>query len=419
MSTVPEERAPEQPRGDSTAPTTSVIHQLKRLWQGESGLGPILIGLVALIVYFQIRSSVFLSAVNITNLFTQSTIFILLGMSEIWVLLMGDIDLSIGYSAGIGGAIAVITTNTVHHWPFYLGLPAGLVGCTLISLLWGTIVIRLRLPSFIVTLAGQIGLAGVLLWLIDSQGNTGGSLPVQESVLYNLVNGNFTPVATWFAILIPVALLSWSILRRERRRHVAGLEEKPLWLALAKIAALAAAGVVLALVLNTNRSSFTFLNGMPFAIPIDLGVLAVGTFILAKTRAGRYIYAIGGNAEAARRAGINVNRYRLLAFAFSGFTAGVAGLLYVSNLNGISTGINGGEYVLYAVAAAVIGGTSLFGGRGKMIHAVIGGVIIATIDNGMALINISAAGLYMVTALVLLAAVMVDALARRSNSSVG
>ncbi len=153
---------------------------------------------------------------------------------------------------------------------------------------------------------------------------------------------------------------------------------------------------------------------MPFAIPIDLGVLAIGTFILTKTRAGRYIYAIGGNVEAARRAGIAVNRFRVLAFAFSGTTAGVAGLLYVSRLGGISNGIEGGQYVLYAVAAAVIGGTSLFGGRGKMIHAVIGGLIIATIDNGMALINVSAAGLYMVTALVLLAAVVVDSIARRS-----
>jgi D-xylose transport system permease protein len=156
---------------------------------------------------------------------------------------------------------------------------------------------------------------------------------------------------------------------------------------------------------------------MPFAIPIDLGVLAAGTFILTKTRAGRYIYAIGGNVEAARRAGINVNRYRLLAFVFSGFTTGIAGLLYVSRLNGISTGIEGGTYVLYAVAAGVIGGTSLFGGRGKMIHAVVGGLVIATIYNGMALINVSAAGLYMVTALVLLAAVVVDAIARRSNAS--
>lgn len=416
MSTSIEDRAPHQPDGDAAA---GVIKQFRRLWQGDSGLGPILIGLLALVIYFQIRNSVFLSAGNITNLFIQSTIFILLGMAEIWVLLMGDIDLSIGFSAGIGGAIAVILTSTQHHWPFWIALPLALVGCTVISIIFGTIVIRLRLPSFIVTLAGQIGLAGVLLFLIDSQGNSGGSLPVQEKVLYNLVNGNFTPFATWIMIMAAVGLLSLLILRSDRRRRAAGLGDKPIWLAITKVVLLVAAGVALALVFDTNRSTFTTLNGMPFAIPIDVGVLAAGTYILTKTKIGRYIYAIGGNTEAARRAGINVNRYRLMAFAFSGFTTGVAGLLYVSRLNGISTGIEGGTYVLYAVAAAVIGGTSLFGGRGKMIHAVIGGLVIAIIDNGMALINVSASGLEMVTALVLLAAVVVDALARRGSTTNG
>ena len=414
MSTPLEAHSAEQV-GDSAS--VSLLRQIRRLWQGDSGLGPILIGLFVLIIYFEVRTSVFLSAGNITNLFIQATIFILLGMAEIWLLLMGDIDLSIGYSAGIGGAVAVILTSTQHHWSWFLALPLGVLACVLVSVAWGTIVIRLRLPSFIVTLAGQIGLLGVLLYLINSQGNSGGSLPVQEKVLYDLVNGNLSPVMTWVVIMASVALLGWLILRSDQRRRSAGLEAKPLWLSFAKVIALTVAGVLLAVIFNTNRSSFTYLNGMPFAIPIDLGVLAVGTFILTKTRAGRYIYAIGGNVEATRRAGINVNRYRLLAFAFSGFTTGIAGLLYVSRLNGISTGIDGGTYVLYAVAAGVIGGTSLFGGRGKMIHAVVGGLVIATIYNGMALINVSAAGLYMVTALVLLAAVVVDAIARRSNAS--
>jgi D-xylose transport system permease protein len=395
------------------------LGQLRRLWQGDTGLWPILIGLLALIIYFEARSSVFLSAQNITNLFSQATIFILLGMAEIWLLLMGDIDLSIGYSAGIGGAVAVILTSTQHHWAFWIALPLGLLACTVTSMLWGVLCIRLKLPSFIVTLAGQIGLLGLLLYLIDSQGNTGGTLPVQEKVLYDLVNGNLNPLATWIVILVSVALLSWIILRGEQRRRSAGLEEKPMWLVLCKVGALVVAGIGLALIFNANRSNYTRLVGMPFAVPIDLGVLAAGTYILTKTRAGRYIYAIGGNVEAARRAGIAVNRYRLLAFVFSGFTTGIAGLLYVSRLGGISSGIEGGTYVLYAVAAGVIGGTSLFGGRGKMIHAVIGGLVIATIDNGMALINVNAAGLYMVTALVLLAAVMVDSIARRGNTSNG
>ncbi|HEV2360253.1 MAG TPA: hypothetical protein VGS21_00985 [Acidimicrobiales bacterium] len=402
------------PLTDASAPASPVITQIRKMWQSETGLGPILIGLAALIIYFYIRNSVFLSAGNITNLFVQATIFILLGMAEIWVLLMGDIDLSIGYTTGVCGCLAVITTNTVHHWPFWVGLPLAILAGTAISMIWGFICVYLRLPSFIVTLAGQIMLLGVLLYLIDSQGGTGGSLPVQESVLYNLVNGNLTPFATWIVILAAVAVLALMIVRGEQRRRSAGLDGKPVWLTITKIVLLAGAGIWLVLVFNTNRSTFTTLDGMPWAIVIDLGVLAVGTFILTKTRAGRYIYAIGGNVEATRRAGISVNKFRILAFAISGTIAGIAGLLYVSRLNGISNGIEGGQYVLYAVAAAVIGGTSLFGGRGKMIHAVIGGIIIATIDNGMALINVSAAGLYMVTALVLLAAVVVDSIARRS-----
>ena len=396
---------------------SAVMIQVRRLWQSETGLAPILLGLAALVVYFTIRSSVFLSAGNITNLFIQGTIFILLGMAEIWLLLMGDIDLSVGYSAGIGGAVGVIMTNTVHHWPWWIALILAVAVCTLVSGMWGVFCVYLRLPSFIVTLAGQIMLAGVLLFLINSQGNSGGSLPVQEKVLHNLVYGDFTPLATWITILAAVAILAWMILRGDQRRRSAGLEGKPMWLTILKVAVLAAAGILLIIIFNKNRSTFTVLNGMPFAIPIDVGVLGLGTFILTKSRAGRYIYAIGGNVEAARRAGINVNRYRILAFMFSGATTGVAGLLYVSNLNGISTGIEGGQYVLYAVAAAVIGGTSLFGGRGKMIHAVIGGLVIATIANGMALINVSAAGLYMVTGLVLLAAVVVDSVARRSSAN--
>jgi D-xylose transport system permease protein len=206
------------------------------------------------------------------------------------------------------------------------------------------------------------------------------------------------------------------MLRSYQRRRVSGLTLQPLYFTVAKIAALAVASLVLVLIFNANRSNFSVIQGMPFAIPIDLAVLLAGSFILTKSKTGRYIYAIGGNKEAARRAGISVNRYRLLAFVFAGFTAGVAGLLYSSNLDGMSDAMPGGTYVLYAVAAAVIGGTSLYGGRGKMIHAVIGGMVIAVIYNGMALISVSTAVEYIVIAIVLLAAVTVDSIARRGTT---
>ncbi len=404
------------PDSTEATPRFTVGDLFKRLRTGNSGLIPILVGLAALVAYFDIRSHVFLSAANVTNLFIQATVFILLGMAEIWLLLLGEIDLSIGFVAGIGASTAVILVDNKYHWPVLVVLPLALAVTTLIGILHGTLVIRLRLPSFVVTLAGQLGWAGVLIFLIDHQG-TGGVVSLHEKVLADLVNGNLTPMWTWIVSVGSVLLAAIFMIRGQAKRRAAGLESTPMAIVALKIGSLVIAALVLVLIFNTDRATFIVLHGMPFAIPIDIFILLAGSFILNKTKAGRYIYAIGGNSEAVRRAGVNVNRYRLLAFALAGLTAGIAGLLYASRLGGISDGIDGGTLVLYAVAAAVIGGTSLFGGRGKMIHAVIGGVIIATIYNGMALIGMSAATQYIATALVLLAAVTIDSVARRGNGT--
>jgi D-xylose transport system permease protein len=235
--------------------------------------------------------------------------------------------------------------------------------------------------------------------------------------MYDLVSAQLTPLFTWIFVLVMVGLMAFFMVRTYRRRQAAGLVVRPFYLIVVKVVSLAIAGVLLVLIFNINRGPFaTVIRGMPFAIPIDFAILGFGSFILNKTRPGRYLYAIGGNAEGARRAGVNVNRYRLMAFMLAGFTAGIAGLLYASRLGGVSDGIDGGTLVLYAVASAVIGGCSLYGGRGRMIHAVIGGVIIATIYNGMALVGIASAEQYIVTGLVLLAAVSVDSLARRGST---
>lgn len=388
---------------------------VQRLRAGDGGLVPILIGLVVLVIIFQSKDSVFLSAGNLTNLFIQATIFILLAMAEMWVLLLGEIDLSVGYSAGLGGSIATILLDQQFHWPWFLAMLLALVVTTFIGAIWGTITIRLRLPSFIVTLAGLLGLEGVLIYAVDHQG-TGGTVSVQNRVFYDLVNANLSPLFTWIFVLACVVVFSYFIWRKDQLRRSSGLESVSILITMTKVAALAIASVVVVLIFNANRGTFTVLRGMPYAILVDFVMLAAGSFVLSRTRIGRYIYAIGGNAEAARRSGINVNRYRLLAFMFTGFTAGVAGLLYASRLGGVSDGIDGGNLVLLAVASAVIGGTSLFGGRGKMIYAVIGGLVIATIYNGMALLNLAAAEQYIATALVLLVAVALDSLARRGNS---
>ena len=412
---------------------------LKRFKSGDSGLIPVLIGLVAMVLYFYLKNHVFLEVVNINNLFIQATIFILLSMGEIWLLLLGEIDLSLGYLAGIAAALSAIAVDVQYHWPWFIALPATVLLITLLGLFSGVLVVFLKLPSFIVTLAGLLGYEGVMIFIIDRQ-NTGGTVAVHGGVLNDLVNAQLTVFATWVLLIVMVGLSSFFLLRSYYNRRKSGLVYRSIYFTIAKIAGLVIGGFVLALVFNSNRGgTFIVQRGMPFAIPIDLAMLLAGTFILTKTRTGRYMYAlkphaalhhpaigkdrgrchvtptVAGEKEAARRAGINVNRYRMLAFAFGGFSAGVAGLLYCSELAGANDSIPGGNFVLYAVAAAVIGGTSLVGGRGKMIHAVIGGLLIAIIYNGMALINMSTATQYIAIAVVLLAAVTVDSLARRGS----
>jgi D-xylose transport system permease protein len=414
LSAPPEEIATVSHSNETSGVAGQLLVQFKRLRSGDSGLIPIVVGLLILIIYFQTRNSAFLSASNLTNLSIQATVYVLLGMAEIWLLLLGEIDLSIGYLAALGGVVGTILVDYQYHWSWFIALPAAVLLTTGIGAIYGALVIRLRLPSFIVTLSGWLVLQGIVIYLIDHQG-TGGSISIQESVLYDLVGGNLTPLATWLFIVVCVVGLAYLMIRTGQKRRAAGLEATPLLVTVVKIVLLAVVGVGLVWVFNTNRSTFVQLSGMPFAIPIDLAVLAVSTFILTKTRTGRYIYAIGGNKEAARRAGVNVNRYRFLAFCATGFVAGLAGLLYSSRLGGLSDSVDP-TLTLYSIAAAVIGGTSLFGGRGKMVHALIGGLIIAVIYNGMALLSMSPPTVYMVTGLVLLAAVTIDSVARRGSS---
>jgi len=384
---------------------------------------PIIIGMVILGAYFQFRSSAFLSSGNLTNLFINSCPYILLGMAEIWLLLLGDIDLSLGWVTAVGAAIAVILMDTQYHWPAYFALPLAVLATTAIGALQGLITISLKVPSFIVTLAGSLFWEGVAIYLIDAN-NAGGTVPTTGGAIHDIVNRNLTPLWTWvfsLAVAGGMALLIWS---KDRTRRNSGLESVPFFETVIKMVAVLGLSIGLVLIFNTNRGYKTAfihlkIEGMPIAVPLVVIVLALFSFILFKTKAGRYLYAIGGNVEAARRAGVAVNRYRLLAFAMTGFTAGIAGLVYASTLGGISDGIAGGQLVLYGVAAAVIGGTSLYGGRGKMIHALIGGLVIGVIYNGLALIQTTASVEYMATGLVLLAAIAIDSLARRGAAAAG
>jgi D-xylose transport system permease protein len=389
---------------------------IKRVRNGESGALPIILGLVAIVIFFQVRSHLFLSAGNLVNLMIQGVPFILLGMAEVFVLLLGEIDLSIGYNAAVG---ATVTLWAAYSLPWWVAIIVGLAASAFLGALQGTIITRLGLPSFVVTLSGYLGLEGFLIILVPRTGHgAGGSIPDPSNILNDLTAGNLSPVAGWVVMVVLVALGGLYMIMRDRRRRISGLVAPPIGVTVLKIAVMAIAGILVVIVGNTNRGAgFTVLSGVPWAVLIVLGVLVLYTVLTSRTRFGRYIYAIGGNAEAARRAGVNLIRIRTLCFTLCGLTAGIAGIMLASQLNSISTDINGGEYVLFAVASAVIGGTNLFGGRGKMIHALLGGLVIAVIYNGLGLIGLAAGPTFIVTALVLLAAVTIDTLARRRGAT--
>ncbi len=401
---------------------TSLREYLKawmlRVRNGESGMLPVLGGLILIVIIFQSQKSVFLSAANLTNLLVQGSTYVLLGMAEVFVLLLGEIDLSIGYLGAVGAVVTAAIAAPPGNHPWWIAILAGLVVSAAIGFVQGGLITRLRVPSFIVTLAGLLGLEGLLIFLADREGgpNGGGTIRISNNILYDLVNGNLSVAAGWILLVVVVAAFAVFVLLRNRQRKAHGLVVPPTALIVLRIGAVAVAGVILVAICNTNRGRLAShpVQGVPWVVLIVIGVFGIWTALLGRTRFGRYIYAIGGNSEAARRAGINLRRIRQAAFTLTGLTAGIAGIVLASQLGSISNDVDGGQLVLYAVAAAVIGGTSLFGGRGKMLDAVVGGLVIATIANGMGLIGLSAAAQYMVTALVLLAAATVDALARRS-----
>ena len=384
-----------------------------RIRGGESGMLPVVGGLLLISILFQSLNHHFLTAGNLVNLLIQGAAYILLAMGEVFALLLGEIDLSIGFVSGIGGIVTAELVKQSNGYPWWVAVLAGLLVCALIGAIQGTIITRLGLPSFVVTLAGLLGWEGVGLLILGK----GGSLPINDKVINDFASGNLTPVASWIVMLGIAAAFGARTWLREARRRASGLVAPPPGLTIAKVVAAFVAAIAVVLICNTNRGRLIPIRGVPFVVLIVLGVLAAWTGLLGRTKFGRYVYAIGGNAEAARRAGVNLALIRTISFALASFTAGIAGIVYASRLRSVSTALDGGTLVLYAVAAAVIGGTSLFGGRGKPIHAVLGGLVIAAIDNGMGLQGYSAAAKYVVTALVLLAAVTIDAVARRGRST--
>ena len=392
----------------------AAANYLSRVKAGDIGSLPAVLGLISLIAVFGAMSEFFLTNRNFANLLTQAAPVMVIAMGLVFVLLLGEIDLSAGYASGVCGAVLVLLV-TNHGWSWYSALGASIAVGAALGTLIGTLVSRLGIPSFVVTLAAFLAFQGILLLLAGE----GGTIPIADKTILAVENSNLTPVQGWALWAVTSALYVIGGLNRINSRRKAGLvvELTQLW-AMKTIALLVITGLAV-FELNQERglSATNSTKGVPIVAPMILAILVAGTFLLSKTAFGRHIYAVGGNAEAARRAGINVKRVRTIAFVLCSALAAVAGMLFASRMNSISPSTGGSSTLLYAVGAAVIGGVSLFGGKGRMRDAILGGLVVAVIDNGMGLLGYGAGIQFLVTGAVLLVSAGVDAVSRRGALS--
>lgn len=417
MSTVIEESTGDQTATEGSPIAAAISEYISKVRGGDVGSLPAVLGFVVLVIFFTAQSDTFFTLLNGANLLQQSAATIFVAMGLVFVLLLGEIDLSAGYAAGTSAAaMGVLLTEQQLPWP------VALLGCiatgVVIGLLIGVLVARLNIPSFVVTLSFFLGLQGVMLWIIGD----GGTIPVRDETILAIMNKNLPVMWGWILTVVAVCAYAGVGLNHRRMRHAAGLPAEPMVLLAAKVCGLGVLLTVVTYLLNLERSVNPVLNslkGVPIIVPIAGVFVVVLSFVLKRTAYGRHIYAVGGNAEAARRAGINVQGIRISAFVICSTMAALAGVLFASRDNSISPTTGGSQTLLLAVGAAVIGGTSLFGGKGRIIDAVVGGLVIAVIANGLPLITREAWVQYVVTALVLLLAASVDAIARRRAAATG
>lgn len=417
--------------GDRNGVGAAIGDYFTRVRGGDVGSLPAVLGLIVLFLLFTaLKPDTFFSFFNFANLLNQSAAIIVLAMGLVFVLLLGEIDLSAGFTAGTSAAVlAVALSSWGMAWP--IALIIGLLTGTVIGLFIGTLVARLGIPSFVVTLAMFLALQGVMLLIIGE----GGTIRLRSDVLLAIMNQNMPLWAGWVlwaVVVLGYALVSWRAIAGRRK---AGLRATATSVWIAKTLALAVMMGVLVYVLNQQRQivrpgkescpatgdapvgCIPVIEGVPWAVLVVI-VLVVGlTFVLSRTSFGRHVYAVGGNAEASRRAGINVKMIKIYCFMIGSTLAAVAGVLLASRDNSVSPTTGGAQTLLFAVGAAVIGGTSLFGGKGKVMDAVIGGLVIAVIANGLPLITQQSGIQFVVTGLVLLVAASVDAISRKRASA--
>ncbi|MEU4775963.1 ABC transporter permease [Micromonospora sp. NPDC023644] len=403
-----------------TPPPTLGSHArnyVSRVRGGDIGALPAVLGLVVLCTVFSIMQPTFLSAGNFANLFTQGAAVTLIAMGLVFVLLLGEIDLSAGFASGVCAAI-LANVVTVLGYPWYVAVLAAIVTGVVIGTTLGFLVAKIGIPSFVVTLAGFLAFQGIVLMLMEE----GANISVRDEVLVAIANRNLTPVLGWLLTAVAVAGYAAVQLLRHRTRAARGLVTDPIAVVFARIGGLALVLGVAVFILNLERSRnvvVSSLKGVPIVVPIIAALLVFWTFVLQRTTYGRHVYAVGGNKEAARRAGINVDRIRISVFVICSSMAAVGGIVAASRANSVDPNTGGSDVLLYAVGAAVIGGTSLFGGKGRVLDAVLGGAVVAVIDNGMGLMEYSSGVKYVVTGVVLLLAASVDAFSRRRSTSTG
>ena len=405
--------APPPAAEGSTATTTTVSAYAKGWWTdvkaGDLGSLPIVVGLIVIAIVFQLQNDRFLTAGNFVNLIVQTAPYAVIAMGVTFALLLGEIDLSIGFVSGVGGVLtAILLTPDGNELATPIVLLIVCVSGLAIGTFHGLIITKIGVPSFVVTLAGLLAWNGVVLLLIGSKG----TVILQNDFVIGVAN-DFLPDGTaWILMIVVAALYGLMQLASLRSRKAAGLATDPPLIVALRIVALALALAVVVALCNQER-------GVPY-VALVVGVLFVfWTFILNRTRFGRHIYAVGGNAEAARRAGINVDNVRIACFAIVSFMAVLGGIILASRLRSVDTNTGGGQALLYPIAAAVIGGTSLFGGRGTMKAALLGALVMLGIDNGLGLLGLSSGTKFVLTGGVLLLAVTVDSISRRGREASG
>ena len=380
---------------------------LRRVVQGDLASVRVIIAIAVIWIIFEAENSRFLSAVNLTNLVLQITATGLISVGVVYVLLLGEIDLSVGAVSGATSALMAVL-NVQHGWNPYLAIAAAVVMGVAIGLIQGTLFSYFGVPSFVITLAGLLAWQGLQLYIL---GDTG-SVNVTDGKIVGLANHFYSDAAGWVMAAVAIAAYAGVTLSSLRSRRAAGLTDTDATGPIARIVIVAAAVIAVVAVLNASR-------GVPLAVLILVAFVVGMQYVATRTLFGRHVFAVGGNAEAARRAGIRATRVRIIVFAISGAMAAIGGILAASRLLAVDNSSGGSDLLLFAIAGPVIAGTSLFGGRGSVWSALLGAIVIGSISNGMDLLALQSSVKFMVTGGVLVAAVVVDALARRQRQAAG